>query len=467
MMFKMYSLRSWIYIFSLISISNSQYQNQVYNAMPRYSQTSGKDTSDVLSLFENEPVSPQIVEAGSRKKPLPGTGLKRVLTLEEINRAISQQHQEPIDDVISPGDIMFGDSITDETDLLEKNGNGITGDVTIPNTIVNRPASVNSARTPSVLMPARVPSVPNARRNPNRSASVSNNRRNNGARAGNGGANGANSPAAAGDLPDRRRQILNRQQSRRSRQNQRVSEGHRLITRALWRIFDALMEKNENAAIHDRVNIMENGIRQVMLKIDEIQGQLDEMKMEAADQDLHVTELALGMHDVKMISEKVQALEDWKGYFQGSQNDDVSHLLSREPAYSACPPPFVTTNGECFYLVDSGKQNWHDARRQCAKFGGDLAAPNNLGSLREYLQDLDYMPEYVWVGATRQGNGLDWLWLSQDNQDGEKVDMSIKTWNKDLPAGLGNCMGLYKGAAYRAYDYSCEEPDLYVCQYFL
>ena len=47
--------------------------------------------------------------------------------------------------------------------------------------------------------------------------------------------------------------------------------------------------------------------------------------MEAADQDLHVTELALGMHDVKMISEKVQALEDWKGYFQGSQNDDVSH----------------------------------------------------------------------------------------------------------------------------------------------
>jgi len=31
---------------------------------------------------------------------------------------------------------------------------------------------------------------------------------------------------------------------------------------------------------------------------------------------------------------------------------------------------------------------------------------------------------------------------------------------------MGNCMGLYEGAAYRAYDYHCNEPDMYVCQFF-
>jgi len=223
---------------------------------------------------------------------------------------------------------------------------------------------------------------------------------------------------------------------------------------------------NENAAITDRVNIMENGIRQVMAKMDGIQGQIDDIQAQFGTQDQTLTELSLGLHDVKMISEKVQALEDWKNYFAGAQNDDVTHLLGPGPAYTECPPPFTTVNGECFYLVESNKKSWHDARRECAKFGADLAAPNNVGSLREYLQNLQHMPEYVWVGAMKQGNG-DWVWLGRDHEEGKKVDMSMKTWNDDLPAGLGNCMGLYEYANYRAYDYDCTEQDFFVCQYHL
>ena len=58
-------------------------------------------------------------------------------------------------------------------------------------------------------------------------------------------------------------------------------------------------------------------------------------------------------------------------------------------------------------------------------------------------------------------------WPTTSPQGGELVDMSQKTWNDDLPNGLGNCMGLYEGAAYRAYDFHCSEEDMYVCQFFL
>lgn len=243
-------------------------------------------------------------------------------------------------------------------------------------------------------------------------------------------------------------------------------EGHKLITRALWRIFDALMEKNENVALQERVNLMEAAIREVLQHSTKMEDNIDLIKDANDVQDDHINELSLAMHDVKMIAEKVDKLEYWKSYFEGAQNDDVSHLVSREATYSSCPPRFDTVYGECFLLVDQGKKSWHEARRECAKFGADLAAPRNFESLREFLQNTDYSPEYVWVGASRQGNG-DWTWLQGNREESKPVDMSEKTWNEDLPAGLGNCMGLYEGAGYRAYDYSCDELDLFVCQYFL
>ena len=45
--------------------------------------------------------------------------------------------------------------------------------------------------------------------------------------------------------------------------------------------------------------------------------------------------------------------------------------------------------------------------------------------------------------------------------------MSHATWNDELPSGIGDCVGLYEGAAYRAYDYNCTEKDFFVCQLFL
>ena len=47
------------------------------------------------------------------------------------------------------------------------------------------------------------------------------------------------------------------------------------------------------------------------------------------------------------------------------------------------------------------------------------------------------------------------------------MDMSQSTWNEELPSGVGDCVGLYEGASYRAYDYTCGEEDYFVCQKFL
>ena len=53
------------------------------------------------------------------------------------------------------------------------------------------------------------------------------------------------------------------------------------------------------------------------------------------------------------------------------------------------------------------------------------------------------MPEYVWVGATRQGNGLDWLWLSQDNVGTirNSVDTIGNSIENDNVGTIGNSVG--------------------------
>jgi len=52
----------------------------------------------------------------------------------------------------------------------------------------------------------------------------------------------------------------NANSKRNNHRTSRVSEGHRLITRALWRIFDALIEKNQNTALAERMALVEHAL---------------------------------------------------------------------------------------------------------------------------------------------------------------------------------------------------------------
>ena len=81
-------------------------------------------------------------------------------------------------------------------------------------------------------------------------------------------------PSSAGVSPVRTRDV-----ARRSRSNQnRVSEGHRLITRALWRIFDALMERNEKDALQERVQFVEGAIKDMITSDSKLEGLVEMVK---------------------------------------------------------------------------------------------------------------------------------------------------------------------------------------------
>ncbi|XP_018016145.1 uncharacterized protein LOC108672899 [Hyalella azteca] len=275
-------------------------------------------------------------------------------------------------------------------------------------------------------------------------------------------------PASVSREAEARREKLRGENppSRRGRSNPRVSEGHRLITRALWRIFDALMEKNENQALQTRMTFVENALKDMITSDSKLEGMIEMVKEENMGQEERLDALAAALDSVQQLEARVQELETWKLKFERQKDEEEIVLpYQSRPAYRSCPAPFETVGGECFYVAGETKRTWQDARRDCSKYGGDLAAPNSLTSLRTYLQSLAYRPEYVWVGASRQGNG-DWVW-SAGPTGSRAVSMDEQTWNEDLPNGLGNCMGLYEGAEYRAYDYTCGEEDLYVCQFFL
>ena len=77
----------------------------------------------------------------------------------------------------------------------------------------------------------------------------------------------------------------NEQQARKNQKNgkrgraNRVSEGHRLITRALWRIFDALMEKNEKEELSGRMNFVENAIKDLITSGSKLEGLIEMIKV--------------------------------------------------------------------------------------------------------------------------------------------------------------------------------------------
>ena len=77
-----------------------------------------------------------------------------------------------------------------------------------------------------------------------------------------------------------RTSATNNNVNRRGRSNQnRVSEGHRLITRALWRIFDALMEKNEKDALQERMNLVESAIKTLIASNTNIEDVINMVKV--------------------------------------------------------------------------------------------------------------------------------------------------------------------------------------------
>ncbi|CAL4071326.1 unnamed protein product, partial [Meganyctiphanes norvegica] len=252
-------------------------------------------------------------------------------------------------------------------------------------------------------------------------------------------------------------------------------DGHRMITRALWRIFDALMEKKDHTELYKRVNFVEEALKDMITADTKLEDEIDRLKDEMRSATSQVSTLAEEVGRLKMLNSRTQALEQWRDQrlSQGDQHTASNglHMQLMESLTGAMleicsqsSADYMKAGMDCYYLGTEERKGWHDARRHCRSLRGDLASPKDLAMLRSFLTNTQNRPEYVWVGGTMMSEGS-WVWTS-GSMSGKAIDMSKETWNDGVPSGDGICMGLYEGGSYRAYDYNCDEKDFFVCQFF-
>ncbi|KAG0715001.1 Snaclec crotocetin-1 [Chionoecetes opilio] len=243
-----------------------------------------------------------------------------------------------------------------------------------------------------------------------------------------------------------------------------VNDGHRMITRALWRIFDALMQKKDHSQLYGRMGFIEEALKKMISVDSQLEGEIDKLK---DDMGICMTQLSTVMEELgrlKTLSSRLESLEQARPELRDQADQEQNAVWdSAAAAYSSCPSPFSRVGSECYYLSKGEMLGWEDARRECGRHGGDLASPRNLTVLRQFLSDVQDPPEYLWVGGSKQDDGA-WKWTSGP-QAGVPIDMSKSTWNEEVPSGYGKCMGLFGHRSYRAYNYDCKEKDFFVCQY--
>ncbi|KAK8388283.1 hypothetical protein O3P69_020344 [Scylla paramamosain] len=245
--------------------------------------------------------------------------------------------------------------------------------------------------------------------------------------------------------------------------NHNMHDGHRMITRALWRIFDALMQKKDHSQLYGRMGFVEEALKKMISVDSQLEGEIDKLK---EDMGVCMSQLSTVMEELgrlKTFNTRLDMLEQSRPEMQNQADQEHDAVRGSAAAYSTCPLPFTRISSECFHVSTEEMLGWEDARRECGRLGGDLASPRNLTVLREYLGSVQDPPEYVWVGGTKQDEGT-WVWTSGP-QAGVPIDMSKSTWNEEVPTGSGKCMGLFGQSSYRAYNYDCKERDFFVCQY--
>lgn len=66
-----------------------------------------------------------------------------------------------------------------------------------------------------------------------------------------------------------------------SHNNMGISEGHRIITRALWRIFDALMQKKDHSQLYGRMTFVEEALKKMISVDTQLEDEIDKLKVSA------------------------------------------------------------------------------------------------------------------------------------------------------------------------------------------
>ncbi|CAL4060355.1 unnamed protein product, partial [Meganyctiphanes norvegica] len=132
-------------------------------------------------------------------------------------------------------------------------------------------------------------------------------------------------------------------------------------------------------------------------------------------------------------------------------------IVTKIPLDEPCPDDFFSLNSECFLVVADTKRSWTDARTSCADQGGDLAQPNDLTALRNYLKERGIDEDY-WIGGSDSETESIWKWLNGT--------VITEGWAGDQPGGgdTQNCLDFRAQKVPNSLnDYTCENEQKYIC----
>ena len=140
------------------------------------------------------------------------------------------------------------------------------------------------------------------------------------------------------------------------------------------------------------------------------------------------------------------------------------------------------TSGKCYQLVDNEK-HWEESHIYCSnskgpngkKGEGELAmfdTPRSLAAVRQWLRQIDWYRNGVWIGARRCHKSPNhFCWVND-----EPVSYSLMTdfWGPGEPSSKvhlffdADCVQIRKGSGWRSYTYPCHTSKFhysFICQF--
>jgi len=136
----------------------------------------------------------------------------------------------------------------------------------------------------------------------------------------------------------------------------------------------------------------------------------------------------------------------------------------------------LASGGEKFYVARKEKRDWHDARRECECWGGDLAtfsSPTEY-ALMEIAADASKLDDNVWVGLQGDYQG-GWTFI-QDAENPSFDDANkycehgdcagLAQWAEHEPNNIGSeeCTELRRDTK-KLNNLPCREQHYYLCQF--
>ncbi|XP_042204050.1 uncharacterized protein LOC121853761 [Homarus americanus] len=151
---------------------------------------------------------------------------------------------------------------------------------------------------------------------------------------------------------------------------------------------------------------------------------------------------------MKVVDDKMSVLLRHRGTLQPTSTSE------------GCAEPFEEAGGGCFWPHKNPGLSWERARKRCQQAGGDLATPEDLTAVRNYLRHkLGSDWWYLWLGGRITGPRR-WAWL--DSPEGEEREASEDDWaNTDQS---GDCVALNGGRGYRVMKWDCQDKNWYLCE---